>query len=317
MSEDQTSTQSPATLWHAPTIQGRLPDDRELGPAARFSNASVLGALSCARTGEIYDLDMGRWPGMPVPTPDPEFQVLTHRSPQGQRVQGDAEHFRGPNGLVGWIGDVVIAPTHAGTHIDALAHITAGEDQHWYGDHASADWLGDFGPLRADSAAIPPIVTRGVFVDVAGHKQVEALPPGYSITAEDLEGALAAHGVEVRIGDSVMVRTGYLPWALAAGTLAGERAGIGVEACRWLVERGVVLIGADNPGVEPTPWAPDGDGDSLPVHRYLLVESGVHMLEMMYLDALAADGVHEFCFLCSAPKIAGTTGSFVRPLAIC
>jgi kynurenine formamidase len=54
----------------------------------------------------------------------------------------------------------------------------------------------------------------------------------------------------------------------------------------------------------------------LPVHRLLLVEYGVHIIEVMNLSELAAASVHEFLFVLAPLKIVGGTGSPVRPLAV-
>ena len=60
-----------------------------------------------------------------------------------------------------------------------------------------------------------------------------------------------------------------------------------------------------------------GVGHSLlPVHRILLVEHGIHIVENLHLDELARDKVYEFLFMVSPLKMVGATGSPVRPVAV-
>ena len=86
-----------------------------------------------------------------------------------------------------------------------------------------------------------------------------------------------------------------------------------VEAARWLVERGVVTTGADTTAYEQIPA---GKGHSvLPVHRILLVEAGIYIIEHLNLEEAAAQGLTEFVFLMAPLRIVGGTGSPIRPLA--
>ena len=130
---------------------------------------------------------------------------------------------------------------------------------------------------------MPPIITRAVLVDVAGYKGVDVLPDAYMISAEEVQGALAAQNTTVTPGTAVLIRTGFYQH-LASGNRAysDAQAGIGLDAAKWLHQQGMILAGADNMGVEAMPpWDHS-------VHRYLLVHNGVTHLEVLYLDELAA-----------------------------
>jgi hypothetical protein len=90
-----------------------------------------------------------------------------------------------------------MSTVHTGAHIDALSHVTVGDDHHWFnGFHAARD-LGDHGPLHADAATIPPIITRGVLIDAAGAKGVDALAPGEGVGRVEIECALDRQKVTV------------------------------------------------------------------------------------------------------------------------
>ena len=61
-----------------------------------------------------------------------------------------------------------MATSHSGAHMDALAHMTVGDDMHWYGGGNADEHLTDFGPVHGDAAKMPPFFTRGVLLDAPG-----------------------------------------------------------------------------------------------------------------------------------------------------
>ena len=145
------------------------------------------------------------------------------------------------------------------TQIDGLGHITHGPNNEFYNGFKSDEWGGDFGMRKADVTTIPPIVARGVLVDVAGFKNVEALPSSYEITVEDIEGALRAQNVDVTPGTVVLLRTGTARyWGENGSDHAKigqhDSAGIGLTAAKWLVEqKGALALGSDTSGLEYVP----------------------------------------------------------------
>jgi kynurenine formamidase len=159
------------------------------------------------------------------------------------------------------------------------------------------------------------LMTRGVLVDVAGLKGVDTLPDNYEITVQDLQDALKRQNLALSAGDAVIIHTGW-------GRLYGKDnpryvkscPGIGIAAAEWLAKQDPMLIGADNWPVEV---APNPDPTlSLPVHQVALVVHGIHLLENLKLDELAAKRVHEFAFVMQPLKAAGFSGSTVAPVAI-
>jgi kynurenine formamidase len=132
----------------------------------------------------------------------------------------------------------------------------------------------------------------------------------------DLEAALQKQGTRILPGDAVLIHTGW-------GRLWGKdnnryqnagHAGIGVQAALWLAKQDPILLGADNGTVEISP-NPDKQL-SLPVHQIALVVYGIHLLENMKLDELAAKQVYEFAFIMQPLKMQGATGSTVAPIAV-
>jgi kynurenine formamidase len=272
-----------------------------------------LEALKLARTGRAYDLSSGWWPGMPLAEGHPQFQVLTYRSPAGERNQDDFEFLR-PNPLnYGWISELLMCTMHTGTHIDALAHTTCGPEASWHGGHSSYKELGDFGPLNHDASELPPIVARGVSLDIPGALGVEQLESSQPVGVEELDAACARQGVELGAGDVALIRTGTMrDWPDESRMPAG--AGLSLDGALWLVERGVRAVGGDTSILEV---APSGrPGDPQPVHRTLIFERGIPILEWVNQEELARDQVFEFLFVCLPLTVRGATGSLVRPLAI-
>jgi kynurenine formamidase len=144
---------------------------------------------------------------------------------------------------------------------------------------------------------LPPIVARGVLVDVAGMKNVAKLPDDYRISREELEAALAAQRVSLRDGDIVLIRGGKIT----------------LEASQWLAEtKAAMIVGGDQLSLETYKYGrPDL---TVPVHNYLLVQRGVAIIQVDNLDALARDKVYEFAFVAAALRAGGKQMQF-RPLA--
>src|SRR5262249_25070743 len=152
-----------------------------------------------------------------------------------------------------------------------------------------ADWGGNFGVRKCDVTTIPPIITRGVMIDVAGMRKVNALPAHYRITVEDLKATLEKQKTTLRPGDTARGPPGAPKYWGKNGSdheKIGQHdsAGIDLAAAKWLVEQqGAILIGSDTSGLEHGPGPKDKPA-FIPVHRYLLVEQGVHIGEFHFLE---------------------------------
>jgi kynurenine formamidase len=288
----------------------------EQGPIKELGNSDILTAFSLVSEGKVYDLEVERFRGMPLHPAHPQMEIVAFRTPLGIQNQGDQEWLNDKNGEnMAFISDLVIGTVHSGTHIDALAHVTVGDDSHWYGGNKAAEKLGDFGPLVCDAAAIPPIITRGVLLDVAGHRSVPVLPKAEGISAAELQEVAAAQGTELRRGDTVLIRTGYVGLYPDAERMA-EHAGPGIDkgAAIWLVEQGAVAVAGDTEALEQGPCAEPENPHA--VHTVLLVENGIYIMEMVNMEQLAADKAYEFLFVSLPCKIRGATGSMIRPVAV-
>jgi len=290
----------------------------EVGPIANMPGGKIVEAARLVRQGRWFSLATSRFPGMPLFPGHPPFQVLNYRTPAGIRAEG-AQPWGPPNDVgLGYMADYVMATSHSGAHVDALAHMTVGEDDHWHGGGNTGEHLTDKGPSVGDAEKLPPFFTRGVLLDAAGYRGVQALPAGSPIGADELGAIAAREGVEVRPWDTVLIRTGYLAFWPDREKMAEHRtAGPDLSAGEWLLERGVVATGTDTETYEVQP-APDRGtpANPQPVHTRLLIEAGIYIMESVYLEELAKEGIHEFLFVALPVKIRGATGSMIDPLAV-
>lgn len=296
----------------------------EVGSLNAMTDATRAAALKLALRGEAFDLGLtysrrsyrytGHNPG----------EIISFRSPEGlERMQDpDAPTPDANVDKVFWHSAALFVSDNIATQIDGLAHITAGADHHWYNGFKESDWGGDFGPRKCDASTIPPIIARGVLIDVAAFKKVDALPGHTVITADDLRATLAWEGLTLAPGDVVLVRTGMARFwgedgADHASISAHDGSGPDLDATRWLVEdQGAIMVGSDTSGFEASP-PPGKSGTGIPVHRYLLVDQGVHLAEFHNLEGLSRAKAYTFCYTASTNKIKGSSAGFaLRPVAL-
>jgi kynurenine formamidase len=279
----------------------------EIGTLNMMTDASRLDALKQVASGKVYDLGVDLFVGMPHccgPFGDPPFQIWMTHTPARDTAKEPLSYS----------GDAVSMYTHSGTHLDSLNHF--GLHGKIWNQVSAEDALGVRGWTKSGVDKYPPIVARGVLIDVAKSKNVAHLPASYAITMNDLQEALKTQGTTLRPGDVVLIRTGLMTlWPDQAKYRLEDQAGLSLEAAQWLVEeQKAMVLGADNFGVESFP-SKDPD-NFVPVHAYLLAERGVSLLEVLWLEDLAKDQVYEFLFIASPLKLRGGTASPIRPLAI-
>lgn len=250
----------------------------------------------------LIELGQPLFTGMPCSPNHPGFRMTLARR-HGDMVRPDGGSAA---------AEIIVTGGHVGTHIDALSHVSQDGLLHGGVDAAQAQRGGRFSTHGAEQ--LPGFLCRGVLLDVAAVHDTGTLPGGYEITVADLE--KAADGLEIGSGDVVLVRTGWARRFDDADAYLGKRSGVpglGVDAARWLAARGIAATGADTTAYECL--APGAGHSVLPVHRVLLVESGIYILEHLALEELAAQAIREFVFVLAPLRIVGGTGSPVRPLA--
>jgi kynurenine formamidase len=259
-----------------------------------------------ARPPRVFDLEQPRTDTMPIhPAHRPGYSYVLHR--RHQDVYGQDGPRTGASGMI-------VCMEHTGTHIDALCH-QAG-DLTLCGDiPVDAEIQTSRGFTRHGVEQIAPIVAPGVLLDLTAHLGVTALAEGYAVTAAELDACCARQGVTIEPGDVVLIYTGNEhAWGDAERYLAGP--GMAGQASRWLADRGVVAVGADNMAWDVIGVRDPELGCTLPGHLLLLVQRGIYIIENLRLGELAAAQVYRFVFVCTPLKFVGATGSPVRPIAM-
>ena len=273
-----------------------------MNPAPTTRVARLIEQVAAAT---VHDLGRPMRNGMAQSPNHPPFRHCLDRR-HGDRVRADGGSAA---------ADLITTGCHVGTHVDALAHVSHQGLLFGGVDAGEAQSGGRFEALGIDELA--PFAGRGVLLDIPAVLGVDCCDGGHEITVAELEEAVERQSTPVRPGDAVLVRSG---WGVHFDDvehyqgLSSGVPGVGEAGARWLADRGAVLVGADTLTFE---CLAAGTGHALlPAHRLLLVERGVNIIETMDLEALAADGVHEFLFVLAHLNVVGATGAPARPLAI-
>jgi kynurenine formamidase len=277
--------------------------DRETGGSAA---AAILAALALPTTGRIYDLgtefgnDMPQGPRASFGG----FRLSPYRTP---RCLAAAD----PPGF-DFSMEVITGSPHLGTHFDGLAHVQSFGRVH--GGAAARDVYHDFGWRANGMEHAAPVLCRGILLNVPPTLGVASLPDRYEITVDDLRRTLDAQGTDLREGDAVLVRTGWFAahYRTNPDAYFASEPGIGPAAAVWLADHGMRLLGTDTSGTEVVPMPDPGRT----THAAMLVDRGLHLIEIMDLEAVAADRRHAFLFIALPLRIVGGTGSWLRPIAV-
>ncbi len=276
------------------------------------SRAAVLARVS---GGAAYDLSVEYFIGMPSwqAAGDPHYRFWMTHTPHGTVIDDPLSLGETMNEHVSYTGAAISLYTHMGTHIDALGHF--GLDGEIWNGFRAREHLGDRGWKVAGAETIPPIVARGVLIDVAAARGVDMLPAGYRVTRDDLIQALDRQDVQLQEGDVALVRTGRMRLYEDAEAYMANPPGLGMSAARFLVEEGgAMIVGADNLSFEAFPS--EVEANYVPVHTYLLAQQGTPILELVYLEELSRDGIYEFAFIGGSLKLRGSDAAPIRPIAI-
>ena len=276
------------------------------------SRAKILSRLDGSA---VYDLSVEYFIGMPSwqAAGDPRYQIWMTHTPQGTVIDDPMHVGEKMNNHVSYSGSAISMYSHTGTHIDALNHFGL-NGKIWNGFSAH-EHLGDRGWNVTGAEKIPPIIARGVLIDVAAAKGLDMLGDGYRITRQDLVEALDRQEVDIQEGDVVLIRTGRMKVYEDAATYMANPPGLGMAAAQFLIEeKGAMIVGADNLSFEAFPS--ELEDNYIPIHTYLLAQQGAPILELVYLEDLSQDAVYEFAFIGGSLKLRGADAAPMRPIAI-
>jgi kynurenine formamidase len=284
------------------------PGDRQ-GAANYIDAAKVLQAVGLVRSGQVVDLSLPigvaspRIPGINSPLvlsmwSHPLVSAIVHRQ-------------RGSENGVAFADERIEFDTHTGSHIDALGHTSARGVM--YNGVRVEDAVTNRGLTDCDAAQIPPMVTRGVLLDIVALRG-RFLQAGEPVTPGDLAAAADRVG-GLEPGDIALVRTGWARhYQVDNAVYVGAAPGITEQAAIWLADHKVAAVGGDTMSIEVTPFEDPTNSD--PVHLHLLVRRGVFMIEQINLEVEAIRQHPVFLCLCLPPLFAGATGSPLRLVAV-
>jgi kynurenine formamidase len=273
-----------------------------LGNVNNLSAEGVKKAAGLIKTGKVYALG--------IPTA-PESAAYGARKYQVERTPGPNADYT-PNGSqrVTSFDERVVTSMGIGTQIDGFGHL--GVDHHYYNGVTGKE----VATTRAlQTADIPPIVTRGVLIDMTKHYGKPMLEVGDTYNRAEIEAAMKAQGVTIGKGDIVLFHTGWMAGMMTQDkdTYRSKEPGLGEDGAIFLADLGVVAVGSDTVALEALPSPP---GKTFIVHQTFLAKRGVHVLETIDTNQLAADRVKEFLFVLGIPRFVGTVQMVINPVAI-
>ncbi len=291
-----------------------------LGAVNLISADSVAAAARLVKTGKRYAL------GMAVDRETPAFgsrTVETFVVSNGGIFNNAGEPIG--RGKVTGNDDWGLVFFGVGTQIDGLGHV--GIDHRYYNGNDIHDFFHQSGLKKFSVSDIPPIVTRGVVLDIVAYL-AEADPaavmtvdghamlkPGTAINEAELRGALARQKIALARGDVVLLHTGFMALAgIDAERYMAAQPGLGLEGALFLAGHDPVAVGADTFGLEIQPG--EVEDLYLPVHQEFLARRGIYILENVVTAELAADAAWEFMFVLGQARLRGTVQMIINPVAI-
>jgi kynurenine formamidase len=290
----------PSSMWGA---------GDEMGAANELNNVRLLEALQLVRKGDVFDLSQEISRTSPRDFDQSPYTICMWSNPLVSRRSFERDNAE--NGI-GFAIERIEMDFHTGTHIDGLGHCSVGDFM--FNRIKAFDAVGDFGLERLGIENLPPMVTRGILLDLPAFLKRD-LEPGELITPDHLSSALRKQQVSIAPGSVVLVRTG---WSRYYGSghekYVKTHPGIGVSAAEWFGQRQVCAVGADTMALEVVPS--ENPAMQFPVHQELLTKRGIYIIENAQLDKLAEKGVYEFLCLCLAPKFRGATAAPIRLVAL-
>jgi kynurenine formamidase len=290
------------------------PDD-EIGRLNWVTPDSTRTVLEHLDGRHMFDLNVDYFVGMPCWTAagDPAYSINMTHTPRGSMNDGLTRVRPDVHERYAYCGDAIHMYTHCGTHIDTLNHFGY-YGTFWNGWTMDRD-LGSRCWTKGGPNKFPPVIARGVLLDVAGMKGVDCLPDGYGITPQDLQDTIKHQGVELRRRDIVLVRTGRMTLWPDFDRYGDNSPGITVRSARWLCEEaGAMCIAGDCVGLETHAW--EEEDAWLPVHSYMFATAGAQIMEIVNMEEIAAERQYEFAFLGFPLRLRGATGAPMSAFAV-
>ena len=293
---------------------GRWGDDDQRGALNLITPEAVKAAALRRVTGKVYSLSI-LLSQATVPAvhdrPAPERYTLSSLADIG-RVPPFFEIGEG----VGANEDVLVMPSHIGTHMDALSHVTSNSEL--YNGYPASTFTPRGGAAKCGIEHTGSFAGPAKLLDVQGHLQADGgvgLANGQVIDSALLEACRAAQGTTIEPGDILLVRTGWIEHRNQhlPPDQSWLQAGLGFDSVEFISDHGISVVGSDNSAIEPIPF---DRNQFLGVHIELLQQRGITLIEHLWLADLAADRCHDVLLAVGGLLVTGATGSPVNPIAI-
>ena len=309
------------TCWLAAfsSLQAGAPDDGEgqwypsrygaadtIDAANNLSQKKTLLASRLVKRGKSVSLAIDTGADTPAP-PFRSYQMhIMHPGDGTGAPGGPLQATSNDDMMIAWLG--------IGTQIDGLGH--AGINHRYYNGVHAKDFVQPSGLVKYGTHEIPPIVTRGVLLDMAALLGHDVVPADTAYGRHEIKGAAERQGLRIEGGDVVLLHGAWMKnyEEGAKAWLWQGWPGLNAEGAQYLAELGVVAVGADNAGLEA--WDGTGGAPGSEVHQVLLAKNGVYIIEGVWTLDLAADQVSEFLFVLGQPRFVGAAQMVVNPIAV-
>jgi kynurenine formamidase len=297
----------------APWWPSRYGADDEIGTLNELTPARVVDAVRLVRQGERVSL--GRVLDKDTPVfPGRYWHQSVDLAPLITNLRRTDAHGRGW-GLneINWITEIQVGTFQVGTQLDSIGHLQIGD--RFYNGWKTLDVVEDWGLNRFGVETIPPIVGRGVVVDLAGASGVEWLDKGTVIGVIDVERALARQGIAIAEGDVVLLHTGWGSlWGKDNSLFLSGEPGPGLALVEWLYAKRIAALGTDSWSIGPVP----GEDPARPfvVPQTMYVKMGLFGFENLATERLIERGISEFLFVNTHGRTRGSTAAVVAPVAV-
>jgi kynurenine formamidase len=251
----------------------------------------------------VFDLGQPYFTGMPHHPNQPPFAYTLLKKHGDVTLEKERISF---------CNDLFTMGGHTGTHLDAKAHVARNNRVTNNIDISDLQTYQN-GLKIMGIETTPPIVKRGVLLDIPQLLNFEVLPHDFGIGEKEMRRAAEMEGVNIEEGDVVLIRTGWMNfWDDRQKYLSLEKGVPGVieDGAKFLAEKRISFTGIDTTTYDRVP------PHYLPCHVILLVENGIQIMEMLNLEELSKKCLYTFLFIALPLKIRGGAGSPIRPIAI-
>ena len=279
--------------------------DDQIGAANRITEMSVLAAAKLVKTGKTYSLGL---------TIDADTPAFAPRSLSLTVVQPNQQEGARPFYNMTYNDDIFSGWLGIGSQIDGLGHL--GENGVYYNCNHAKNFSALGGLTKLGIENVPPIVTRGIVLDIAAHYGVDHLKAGQYFSVEDVKAVEKSQETPIREGDVVLFHTGWTDAMLESDPVAWATAEPGQSegVAAYMASKKVVAVGADTWGVDVIP--PQVAERPYQGHVVYLKENGIYILEAMNTGPLVRDGAYEFLFVLGQAKVRGAVQMIINPIAI-